>query len=124
MASIPLRAGALWLPIALCAALAQPAPPSGKELFARRCGGCHALAIDKTGPRLRGVYGRAAASVKGFAYSGPLRASHIVWNAAALDDWLADTDRFVPGSDMSFRVEDARERAVIIEYLKDNPDRP
>ena len=33
---------------------------SGKELFEKRCGGCHSLDRDKEGPRLGGVYGRTA----------------------------------------------------------------
>ncbi len=41
---------------------AQPRA-GGKELFEKRCGGCHALDLDKEGPRLRGVYGRKADTV-------------------------------------------------------------
>jgi cytochrome c2 len=33
----------------------------GKEIFEKRCGGCHSLDRDKEGPRLRGVYGRGPA---------------------------------------------------------------
>jgi hypothetical protein len=32
----------------------------GKELFEKRCTGCHSLDQDKEGPRLKGVYGRQA----------------------------------------------------------------
>ncbi len=49
-------------------ALATP-EQTGKELFVRRCSGCHAADLDKEGPRLRGVYGRKAAAVPGFSYS-------------------------------------------------------
>jgi cytochrome c len=30
----------------------------GKDLFTRRCSGCHALDLNKEGPPLRNVYGR------------------------------------------------------------------
>ncbi len=33
----------------------------GRELFERKCTGCHALDQLKAGPRLRGVFGRPAA---------------------------------------------------------------
>ncbi len=90
----------------------------GKELFERRCSGCHSLDKDKEGPRLRGVYGRAAGSVLSFEYSDALKASHLAWDAATLDRWLADPEQVVPGNDMAFRLVKADERAAIIAYLK------
>ena len=74
---------------------------------------------EKTGPRLRGVYGRGAASVSSFLYSEPLRKSGVKWDAASLDKWLTDPDGFVPDNDMAFRVANKEERAAIIEYLKE-----
>jgi cytochrome c len=90
------------------------------ELFERRCSGCHSLDKDKEGPRLRGVYGRAAASVSGFEYSDALKASHITWDAATLDKWLADPEQVVPANDMSFRLVKPDERAAIIDYLRES----
>jgi cytochrome c2 len=51
----------------------------GKELFERRCSGCHSLDKDKEGPRLHGVYGRAAGSVTGLRVFGRAQgfASHL-----------------------------------------------
>ena len=37
----------------------------GKAVFERRCTGCHAMAVDREGPRLAGVFGRKAGSVPG-----------------------------------------------------------
>src|SRR5690242_8639205 len=104
----------MLLPVA--AALSQ-SEPTGKELFEKRCGGCHALDRDKEGPRLGGVYGRTAGKVESFAYSDRLGKSGIVWNAATLEKWLADPEAVVPGNDMAFRVEKAEERQAIVEYL-------
>ena len=95
----------------------------GKELFEKRCGGCHALDRDKEGPRLRGVYGRVAGSVGSFQYSDALKKSKITWADETLDQWLTDTEKLVPGNDMTFHVEKAAERAEIIAYLKQTPDR-
>jgi cytochrome c len=92
--------------------------PRGKEVFERRCGGCHSLDHDKEGPRLRGVYGRAAGSVTSFKYSDVLKKAHIAWDAESLDKWLSDPDKFIPDNDMGFHVEKADERRDVIAYLK------
>jgi cytochrome c len=92
---------------------------AGKEMFEKRCTGCHALNNEKTGPRLRGVFGRPAASVPSFPYSESLRKSAVTWDNNSLDKWLTDPDGFIPDNDMAFRVPNKEERAAIIEYLKD-----
>jgi cytochrome c len=91
----------------------------GKQIFEKRCTGCHALDNEKTGPHLRGVYGRSAAGVSSFLYSEALRKSGITWDNVTLDKWLTDPDTFIPNSDMAFRVANAEERAAIIGYLKE-----
>ena len=91
----------------------------GKLVFEKRCTGCHALDNEKTGPHLRGVYGRPAASLTTFPYSDALRKSGITWDSDTLDKWLTDTDALVPDNDMGFRVADPEERAAIIGYLKE-----
>ena len=96
------------------------APADGKTLFERRCGGCHALDRDKEGPRLGGVYGRTAGSVASFQYSEALKKSRIRWTEATLDQWLTDTEKLVPDTDMVFHVKSADERSAIIAYLRKN----
>ena len=90
----------------------------GKELFEKRCTGCHSLDQDKEGPRLRGVYGRKAGKVPGFTYSAALQSSAITWDDASLDKWLTNTDSLIADNDMAFRVVKPDERADIIRYLK------
>jgi cytochrome c2 len=97
---------------------AQTAGNHGKELYDKRCGGCHAMDRDKEGPRLGGVYGRAAASVSSFEYSAALKKSGITWTDETLEKWLADPDKLVPDNDMPFHVQSADERREIIAYLK------
>ena len=97
---------------------AQTAASVGQQLFEKRCGGCHAMDREKEGPRLKGVYGRAAGSVASFQYSEALKNSRITWDAETLDRWLTDTEAVVPGNDMAFRVPNADERRDIIAYLK------
>jgi cytochrome c len=112
------RAAAAVLLLIAWQARRPHAEESGKSLFERRCGGCHAADRDMEGPRLRGVYGRAAASSKSFAYSDALRRSGIVWSAEKLEGWLASPEALVPGTEMEFHLESASERQAIIQYLK------
>jgi cytochrome c len=91
---------------------------SGKELFEKRCGGCHALDRDKEGPRLHGVYGRAAGLMDSFQYSEALKKSKVVWTEDTLERWLTNTEELIPDNDMTFRVERADERREIIAFLK------
>ena len=97
---------------------AAPAPGGGKELFDKRCGGCHAPDRNKEGPRLAGVYGRKAGSVESFEYSAALKRSGIMWTEDSLDKWLTNTEQVVPDNDMTFRVENPDERRAIISWLK------
>jgi len=95
----------------------QP-PSKGQDLFARRCSGCHALDINREGPRLRGVYGRRAAAVPDFDYSDSLKKAGVTWDAVTLDRWLGDPDAIAGGTDMAFRLIDENERKAVVEYLK------
>lgn len=90
----------------------------GEELFPKRCGGCHSLDKEKEGPRLRGVFGRKAGTVATFNYSNALKSANVSWNADSLNQWLADTDRFIPDNDMNMRFKNPNERADIIAYLR------
>ena len=90
----------------------------GKELFERRCTGCHALDQNREGPQLRNVYGRAAGSVKDFEYSAALKKTQIVWDEETLEKWLTDPDVLVPGNNMGFRVATPQERQDLISFLR------
>lgn len=90
----------------------------GQQLFNQMCTGCHALDSEKEGPRLRGVFGRAAGAVHGFPYSEGMKKVKLVWDDASLDKWLTDPAGVVADNDMAFRLENAEQRADIIAYLK------
>jgi cytochrome c len=93
-------------------------PVRGKELFEKRCTGCHSLTQNHQGPRLQGVYGRVSGSVADYAYSQTLKNSHITWDEKSLEQWLTDPDAFVPGNNMDFLVPKHQERQDIISYLR------
>lgn len=79
-------------------------PVAGKAVFAR-CAICHKVAKDAgngLGPNLFGVVGRKSASLAGFEYSGPLKASGITWSDDKLSQWVAGPAKMVPGTKMAF----------------------
>src|SRR5580692_3035498 len=124
MTSVGFLVGALCVCVSLTTASVSAAADHtgdserGKELFEKRCTGCHSLDQDKEGPRLRGVYGRTSGTIASFAYSDALKRVHIVWDDATLDKWLTDTDELIPGNDMAFHVPKPEERTDIIRFLR------
>ena len=104
--------------LVLIAALAAGDPAAGETVYSR-CLACHSLAYDRVGPRHCGLFGRRAGSVPGFDYSGAMKRSKLVWNEKTLDRFLADPLKTVPGTTMTYAgVDDAKERADLIAYLK------
>ena len=95
----------------------------GRELFERRCTGCHAMEQNREGPRLGGVFGRSAGTVSGYGYSEALKKAHIVWNDTTLERWLADPDALVPDNNMGFHVARPQERRDLIRFLRESAAR-
>lgn len=113
--------GALLIALTLPFAGAANDTARGKELFEKRCSGCHSPDRDMEGPHLGGVYGRRSGTIPGFPYSDALRKAQITWTADTLDRWLTDPEQLVPDTDMAFRVAKADERTEIIRYLQQLP---
>jgi len=99
-------------------ASATPDRRRGQMLFTERCAACHSLDANKTGPLLGGVVGRVAGIVSGYNYSPALHGAGLRWSADALDQWLADPRKFIPGARMPVRVLDPTTRRDIIAYLE------
>src|SRR5207247_9105482 len=83
----------------------------GQALFQKRCSGCHALDADPEGPRLRGVAGRMAGTVKTFKYAAALQGAPFTWDEAKLERCLADTVAVVPAHGLARRVPKREEEA-------------
>lgn len=90
----------------------------GAALYETKCSACHSISSNKIGPAHRGVYGRKAGTVVGYAYSEALKGSNLVWNDANLDRWLQGPQKMVKGSKMFLAVPDPVQRKAIIAYLK------
>ena len=87
---------------------------------------CHSLDENEIGPKHRDVFGSKAGSVPGYDYSATLKAANIVWDETTLDTWLTDPQALVPGTKMTFSVDNAQDRADVIAFLKEKAasDRP
>jgi cytochrome c len=90
----------------------------GERIY-ERCAACHSLDRNRTGPKHCGLFGRRAGSLSDFEYSPAMRTAGIVWKDKTLDGFLAAPTKVVPGTYMGYAgVDDARERADLIAYLK------
>jgi cytochrome c len=81
-------------------AMAEGDPEAGRNVYVTTCYSCHAMECDRNGPALADLYGRPAGSSPDFPYTDAMKQSGIVWDAANLDAFLADTDAAVPGTRM------------------------
>jgi cytochrome c len=118
LAGIPLALLLLALVVFPKISRAAENADQGKQLFEKRCTGCHSLDRNKEGPNLSGVYGRPAGTAPGFNYSTALKSAHFAWDEQKLEKWLTDTDSLVEDNNMEFHVPQPDERAAIISYLK------
>jgi cytochrome c len=90
----------------------------GEQLY-QGCQDCHSMDTNDVGPMHKGVFGRKAGSVPDYSYSAALKDSGIVWTESNLDKWLAGPQDFIPGSKMFYHLDNAQDRADVIEYLKE-----
>jgi len=107
-------------------AAAQDPAEAGGGLFKSRCASCHSLepGRNRVGPSLAGVFGRRAGAVDGARYSPAMAASGIVWDAAALDAYLANPRGAVPGTTMPVGLPNERQRAEVVAFLQAAGDAP
>lgn len=104
----------------LSAVAPQPPSPAGANLFRQRCQTCHAIVPglrSPLGPNLVGVFGRKAGLAQ-FNYSPAMKQSGLVWSRDNLERYLAAPAKMVPGSRMMINVSDAKQRALLIDYLE------
>ncbi len=106
----------------ICAGLATDstvaAELTGQQLYAQ-CAACHSTTgANGVGPTLKGIVGRASASVPGFAYSEAMKRAQLKWTGGELDKYLENPQALVPGNTMPYPgMKDPAQRAALIAYL-------
>lgn len=88
---------------------------------AQICKACHSLEAggpNMIGPALHGFFGRGVGELAGFDYSPAMRNAKFVWTPRALDAWLVQPGKFLPGNRMAFGgVARQEDRDDLIAYL-------
>jgi len=88
---------------------------------AQMCRACHSLeegGANMIGPNLYGFFGKRVGAAPGFSYSAAVREVDFVWTPRALDAWLLQPGRFLPGNRMTFAgVAKEKDRVDLIAYL-------
>jgi cytochrome c len=94
-------------------------PIAGRQVYAQ-CAACHSIdGSARTGPTLKGIFGRKAGMVVGFRYSRAMQRANIVWDDKSLDAYLDRPQQEVPGNTMPFAgIADAKQRADLVAYLQ------
>lgn len=91
------------------------------ERQAQLCKACHSLdegGPHMIGPALHGFFGTEVGTRDGFEYSAVMRNADFVWTPEAVNAWLAQPGRFLPGNRMTFAgVPDQDDRDDLIAYL-------
>jgi cytochrome c2 len=101
-------------------ALAQGDAAAGKKFYEATCLGCHGdgNTAPTTGPKLAGLIGRKAGTSAGGVISRANTESPIVWSEKTLDQYLASPSAAIHGTIMPIGVDNPKERANLIAYLK------
>ncbi len=99
----------------------QNADPKRGEQQAMLCMACHSLGAggnSMIGPNLYGFFGSKVASRANFSYTAALNEADFYWTPRALDAWLEQPAKFLPGNMMSFPgVREQQDRDDLIAYL-------
>ncbi len=105
-------------------------PKRGSRLY-QECRSCHDVgrnAKNKVGPHLNELFGRPAASVKGFKYSRSLKrqaAGGLEWHVDTLHTFLENPRQMASGTRMSYRgMKAQQDRADLLAYLRQFSDNP
>lgn len=93
---------------------------AGEKVF-MQCASCHVVepGVNRVGPSLAGIIGRAAGTVEGFNYTDANKNSGITWTPEKMFQYLENPQRVVPGTKMAFAgLKNGQDRANVIAYIK------
>ncbi|MGQ0485220.1 MAG: c-type cytochrome [Hyphomicrobiales bacterium] len=118
-----LYVSAILLSLAAVPVMAEGDVAKGEKVF-KKCLACHTADAEtnKTGPHLKAIVDRKAATVEGYKYSADLMAlgeAGTVWDDANLDKYLENPKAMAPKGKMAFPgLKKPEDRADLIAWLK------
>ena len=94
----------------------------GAKMF-QKCARCHSLGpeyLRRSGPHLKGLFGRRVGTVEGYRYSDALKSRNFIWDKDTLFKLFDEgPDKFLPGTKMPVqRVSDRERLTELVEYLE------
>ena len=96
--------------------------PVGRGTAAEKCVVCHSIEANgpfRYAPNLYGIVGAEKAREREwYGYSPVLLKMGGVWTEEDLDKYLADANKFAPGTTKTIKIQDPEERKEIIEFLR------
>ncbi|OYV33820.1 MAG: hypothetical protein B7Z80_22985 [Rhodospirillales bacterium 20-64-7] len=110
-------------PASIIPLLASADISKGMAFVQQQCAACHTLnkgGANGVGPNLYGVLGAPMFATAGFSYSAAVKAkAKGNWTYAKMNDWLADPQKFAPGTAMSYPgIKNTQTRADAVAYLR------
>jgi len=100
---------------------------SGEKIF-KKCAACHSIdkgGVNKIGPALYNVVGRAVGGVADYKYSKTLASYGKEWTFEELNGFLKKPASYLKGTKMSYAgLRKEKDRASLIKYLNKNGDNP
>jgi cytochrome c2/cytochrome b561 len=122
--------GASWHAAPVAKVAVTPETPFERQIRAETfkwCTFCHTTKKGQehiVGPNLYAIFGQRAGSAPGFAYSEAMleaRDKGLVWNEETIAAYIADPDKFMPGTTMiisSGPIRDEKRRRAVVNILK------
>ena len=107
--------------------LLATASASRGQRAAAVCKSCHTLdkgGISGTGPNLWDVVGRDVAGAGSFGYTAALKDFGGAWTYDRLDQYLANSKAYIPGTEMAQKIKKDGKRADLLAYLQSLSDSP
>ena len=121
----------IFMAIALAGITVTSAQASDGAKVWKKCKACHNYnkAKNKAGPSLQGILNRKCGAAVKFKYGKDYKkacaANAWVWDAALLDEYIADPKQFIKArggkrSKMAFRLKKLENARAVIQFLADN----
>ena len=117
-----MRVALTFLLLAFATGSARAQDTAAGERVFQQCRACHQVgenAKNALGPVLNGLFGRAAGTVEGYAYTPANKNSGLTWDEPTFREYIKDPKAKIPGTKMVYPgLKDEGRITDLIAYLK------